>query len=237
MNVLTDIGVTTEESLSFIQFEDLPADISLITRRKLDIIRQFLAKGNSLNATIEMTEVSRIVNVPVSTSGTSVSLSDPDLIRGAPKVHTNFIANFSGDVVDFEEWSRRAGATIKQSQYKKLIERTAEAGNVVEETRSQELYNMLLNSVADGHALNLVEKARDDNGKVECGYTAWKALHDWYLSREQQDSMIAHWEKKLRNLQLDQDTSATEYINSFEMYVRKLTELGENWSDAKKVRE
>ena len=54
---------------------------------------------------------------------------------------------------------------------------------------------MLLNSVADGHALNLVEKARDDNGKVECGYTAWKALHDWYLSREQQDSMIAHWEK------------------------------------------
>jgi len=35
-----------------------------------------------------------------------------------------------------------------------------------------------LNSVADGHALILVEKARDDNGKVECGYTAWKALHD-----------------------------------------------------------
>ena len=56
-------------------------------------------------------------------------------------MHTNFIANFSGDVV--EEWSRRAGATIKQSQYKKLIERTAEAGNVVEETRSQELYNMM----------------------------------------------------------------------------------------------
>jgi len=58
-------------------------------------------------------------------------------------VHTNFIANFSGDVVDFEEWSRRAGATNKQSQYKKLIERTAEAGNVVDETRSQELYNMV----------------------------------------------------------------------------------------------
>ena len=85
---------------------------------------------------------------------------------------------------------------------------------------------MLLNSVADGHALSLVEKARDDNGKVECGYTAWKALHDWYLCQEQQDSMIAHWEKKLPKLQLDQDTSATAYINSFEMYVRTLTELG-----------
>ena len=49
--------------------------------------------------------------------------------------------------------------------------------------------------------------------------------------------MIAHWEKKLCNLKLDQDTSATEYIHSFEMYVRALTELGEYWSDAKKVRE
>jgi len=61
LNALTDIGVTTEESLSFIQFEDLPVDISLIKRRKLDIIRQYLAKGNSLTATIEMTEVNRIV--------------------------------------------------------------------------------------------------------------------------------------------------------------------------------
>jgi len=72
----------------------------LIKRRLLDIIRQYLSKGNSLTATIEMTEVSRIVNVPVLTAGTSVSLSEPDLIRGAPKVHTNFIANFSGDVVN-----------------------------------------------------------------------------------------------------------------------------------------
>jgi len=34
LNALTDIGVTTEESLSFIHFEDLPADISLLKRRK-----------------------------------------------------------------------------------------------------------------------------------------------------------------------------------------------------------
>ena len=36
---------------------------------------------------------------------------------------------------------------------------------------------------------------------------------------------------------LDVDTSATEYINNFEMYVRKLMKLGENWTDNKKVRE
>ena len=36
---------------------------------------------------------------------------------------------------------------------------------------------------------------------------------------------------------LDADTSATEYINNFEMYARKLVKLGETWSDDKKVRE
>ena len=36
---------------------------------------------------------------------------------------------------------------------------------------------------------------------------------------------------------LDVDTSDTEYIIFFEMYVRKLMKLGENWTDDKKVRE
>jgi len=40
LNALMDIGVTTKDTLSFIQFEDLQVGISLIKRRKLDIIRQ-----------------------------------------------------------------------------------------------------------------------------------------------------------------------------------------------------
>jgi len=40
LNALMDIGVTTKDTLSFIQFEDLQVGISLIERRKLDIIRQ-----------------------------------------------------------------------------------------------------------------------------------------------------------------------------------------------------
>jgi len=40
LNALMDIGVTTKDTLSFIQFEDLQVGISLIKRKKLDIIRQ-----------------------------------------------------------------------------------------------------------------------------------------------------------------------------------------------------
>ena len=43
--------------------------------------------------------------------------------------------------------------------------------------------------------------------------------------------MVADWENKLEKTILDVDTSATEYINNFEMYVWKLVKLGENWSE------
>ena len=50
--------------------------------------------------------------------------------------------------------------------------------------------------------------------------------------------MIEHHEKKLENIYFYTDTTATEYINSFEMWVRKLEKLeGNDWSDNKKVRE
>ena len=70
LNVLTDIRLTSEESSSNIRFEDLSAVISLIERRKLDIIRQYIVKGYALTATIEMTELNRMVNTPVEAVGT-----------------------------------------------------------------------------------------------------------------------------------------------------------------------
>ena len=96
---------------------------------------------------------------------------------------------------------------------------------------------MILSCVADGHALDTIEMVRDDNNGLERGYLTWKALNDWYLYPTQVDSMINHWEQKLSSISLDQDTSGTEYIDNFEMFVRKLVKLGENWSDDKKIRE
>ena len=97
---------------------------------------------------------------------------------------------------------------------------------------------MILLCVAGGHALNTIEKVRNDNNGLECGFKAWKSLKYWYLDPSQKDSLISYWERKqLDNVTLDKDSSATEYINNFEMYVRKLTKLGENWSNHKMCRE
>ena len=118
-----------------------------------------------------------------------------------------------------------------------MLDKPATVGDIVSEARSKELCNMILSCVAGGHALNTIEKVRDSNNGIKCGYLAWKALQDWYLDPTQVDSMITHWENKLSLTTLGIDTSATEYINNFEMHVRKLVKLGENWSDDKKVRE
>ena len=192
---LNDIGILNEEDLSFVKFEDFPSgDIALIKRRKLEAISQYLARGNALNLNITMSQIRVMVNAPTvaSVDTASTNYSTPDPSRGAPKVYTDSITPFSGEVVDYEEWERKAGATIKQTAYKDFLTRGAKIGDVVEEARSKELYNMLLSCVSDGHALNTIEKVRDENNGLECGYLAWKALRDWYLDPTQKDSMVHH---------------------------------------------
>jgi len=230
-------GIINEEDLSFLEFVDLPATIPIVHRRKLNLISQYLSQGHALTATDTILTVqARIAQGHV--AGTNVGRGlPPDPDRGAPKVHTNPLPDFSGDAVDFEEWERKAGAIIKQSIYKGFIHRAATVGNPTEEMRSLELFNMILSCVGGGHALNTIEKVKDDNNGLECGYSAWKALSDWYLDPSQKDTMVSHWETKLNSIRLDVDTSCTEFINNFEMYTRKLTKLGEAWGDDKMVRE
>ena len=83
-----------------------------------------------------------------------------DADRGASKVYTDPLPDFSGDAIDFEDWERKVGATIKQTAYKGFLDAAATPGNVVEEARSKELFNMILSCVACGHALNTVERSR-----------------------------------------------------------------------------
>ena len=219
---LDNLGVRTEDDLRWTQFVDYPDTIPIVFRRKLESISQFLARGNTLEANTTMVGVQERVNLPPLPPGGLVpnppGMGDPD--RGAPKVYTDPLPEFSGEAVDYEEWERKAGATIKQTAYKGLLDNPATVGNPVEEARSKELFNMIFSCVAGGHALNAtIEKVHDDNNGLECGYLAWKSLKDWYLDPTQVDSMIFYWERKLGDVVLDVDTSATEYINNFEMYV------------------
>ena len=166
---LQALGINTEEDLCFVKFQDLDEEIGLIKRRKLEYIIKFLAmRKDSLTGTTTMAEIQTKVENP-STSSAVTSPAPSVENRGGPKVNTNPLPSFTGNPVDFESWELQAGATIRQTTYKHFLTRSAKEDDVVEKERSGELYNMLLSSVADGSALNIVEKIKVKED-VECGH-------------------------------------------------------------------
>ena len=111
------IGAENEDDLKYIQFVDLPNTVPLIKRRKLEFICKYLAVDNALNATTTMDEVRQDVNTPAAPvrfaghGPPGGAATDPS--KEAPKVYTDPLADFSGDAIDYEDWARKAGATIK----------------------------------------------------------------------------------------------------------------------------
>ena len=83
----------------------------------------------------------------------------------------------------------------------------------------------------------MVDKVKDDPDIGESGYHAWKVLSDWYLDPSQKNLMLEHYSSRLEDLILDNDNIATELVNIFYLYVRKLEKLEGEWSEEKKVRE
>ena len=244
VGLLQGDGITTEDDLTFISFVDLNQGIPIVKRRKIQLICQYLADGNSLTAGTTIMEIQTSVratqngpNPPAAAAGAVPGAVVNNVDKYAPKVYTNPLPKFSGDPVEYEDWERRAGATICQTAYKHYLTRGATPGDLAQETRSSELYYMLQSCVGEGHALNTVEKSKDLNGGVACGYQAWKALKDWYMDPSQTSTMVAHYEGKLEDLTLDNDSTATKYINSFELFARKLEKLEGAWSDEKRCRE
>ena len=160
VSTLNGLGVSTEEDLSFIHFEDLGDKIGLIKRRKLETISLFLAMRNDpLTATTTMKDMQEKISRASGTGKQSDSVPSMES-RGGPKVNTNPLPKFTGDPVDYESWELQAGATIRQTAYKIYLTRPAGETNASEKERSSELYNMIIASVADGHALNIVENQR-----------------------------------------------------------------------------
>ena len=227
-------GIMTQDDLSFVQFEDLNAGLTIVKRRKLDLIGRYLAvEENELNATTSINDIRRSVTMREQPTAASADRFD----SGAPKLYTDPLSEFSGDPIDFEEWEGKSRATIRQTVFREHLDRVADPTKPQEVARDSHLYNMILSAVRKGHAHSRVEKLKDEPGIGESGYHAWKTLSEWYLDPSQKSLMLNHYSTKLDALFLDDNTSATEYINKFDLYVRKIEKLDGLWSEEKRLRE
>jgi hypothetical protein len=235
---LKNVSITTQDDLSYIKFEDLPGVISVVKRRKLSLIGEYLNLGGpALVATTTIQEVKDFVKDKSKRTG-STAPANADSAGGGLKVHTNPLKEFSGDPVEYEDWEKEALATLRQTVYKPFMDRAADPNKPNEVKRKEELYNIILAAVLKGHACDIVEKLKDDANIGENGYEAWKALQAWYMDPSQKSTMIDFYIGKLNALALDRVTTATEFINNFCSYMRKLESLEDvTWSDEKKLRE
>ena len=237
-DALQDHGILSQDDLNYVEFEDLPDVITIVKRRKLSLLGKYLTLGGpALTVNTNMREVLKFtVEKSTMTGITGSTLAES--LGGGPKVQTNPLKTFSGDPIDYEDWVNESLATLRQTVYKPFMDRTADVNKPNEVARNAELYNIILSAVLKGHACNIVEKLKDDPNIGESGFEAWKALKEWYMDPSQKTTMIEYYSNKLDSLELDRDTTATEFVNKFDSYVRKLEKL-ENaaWSDEKKVRE
>ena len=112
---LSGDGIETEDDLRYLEFQDFPAAMSIVKRRKLGSISDYLGSGRQLDGMITMDRVQELSRTPlqanVNIAGGGAPAT-PDPSRGAPKVYTDPLPKFSGDPIDYEEWERKAGSII-----------------------------------------------------------------------------------------------------------------------------
>lgn len=238
---LQNDGITTAEDLTYVEFQDLSPGINVLKRRKLDLVRQFLIldPANKVTATMSIDDIKKEVDDAKSAAAAVLARGGgADVDKGAPKVYTDHLKEFSGDPIDYEDWEGASETTLKQTIYKEYLSRLPANNNDYEKARNAELFNMLLSAVRLGHARNIVEKVAEDPNVGECGHSAWRALKTWYMDPAVKRVMADHYTNKLDVLVLDKDISATQFMQSFDLYVRKIEKFeGQVWSEDKKIRE
>mmetsp|Transcript_4973 Transcript_4973/g.5682 ORF Transcript_4973/g.5682 Transcript_4973/m.5682 type:complete len:232 (+) Transcript_4973:132-827(+) len=185
---LITTGITSLDDLSYLTFEDIDATISVIKRRKLDLVAKYLAateKNNvySLPTGTNMSIIRKYLNDATNKKTQEVTVTRDTRGGGNEFVSTDPLEKFSGDPVDFEEWHEVTETTLSQTIYKMLLIRDAIRDNAWEEARNQELFGFFYAAVREGAAGNILDKLKDDTTIGMNGHQAWKSASQDILSR------------------------------------------------------
>jgi hypothetical protein len=156
----------------------------------------------------------------------------PDPTHRALKLYVNALTEFSGQPIESEQWVLAARATLGQTVYGKLLENPPPPGDVIMETRNKELFHMLVTAFMHGSGMYLLQVTlvADD------GHAAFNSIKEWYGSAATSQSIIDHYQKKLEVLKLDANTTASDYVNVFQICCQKLEAKNEGYTTDKKKR-
>ena len=141
---------------------------------------------------------------------------------------TDSLDTFSGDPEDFEDWQNKTFNTVNQTILRKFLHESPDPSKQAEIDRDRDLYYAIKQAVEQGTASHVVSSLEDSN---QSGHIAWTKLKEWFQSPGVKDDLIDLYQQRAENLRLTPDVMASEYINSWVMGQKKLTELGSGYSD------
>jgi hypothetical protein len=226
VNTLASEGCTSGEDLSLCTLLDIEqimlSETPVVKRRKLYTTGSYMARGQTIEEATTMPTVANHLNT-VAVAAVAPNLLPPlpppppgpspfqDPNRGAPKLYTNAIENFSGSPMDFEAaWEKKTRALLGQTSYEGLMTTPPEFGDLVPQKRNRELYHMFtMTAIMDGSGLT----------RRTCGGVDGDP---WLVQ-----SGFDHYRNKLETLRLDEGTEASTYVNDVIIFCQKLEEKNE----------
>ncbi|GKY95847.1 hypothetical protein MPSEU_000545300 [Mayamaea pseudoterrestris] len=230
-------GIISKDDLGIVSRLDITEALPqapVMVRRKLELIGDYVFRGQELTVETTIPSIREYLSNqgnPQQPAGAPAAAA----VAAAPKNNLRITVNpldpFSGAIMDWERWEIKARDTINQSLYSTLLT-TEPSGNANAQTASREFYSMLSRAVADGDAYHIVEGVENQDG-----FIAWKKLVDWYTSPVTGRSLVQFHRKKLQDARLDEDCTASSYINTFMTSSRKLDSLNAGLTDSIKLQD
>jgi len=149
--------------------------------------------------------------------------------RSNVKLQAQQVPIFNGNPLMWHTWKKKTRAAVGTAGMLSILddEEYAERNPVDNET----IYHLLQVATSDGNAAHLVDKYEDEKD----GRKAFTELQAWYEGDELTTETAEDVRSKLDKLALSTRTTASEYINNFQMYTKQLKDLGESYTTSKTV--
>jgi hypothetical protein len=222
-------GVVNAEELSIVTYEDLAIILpgaTTVRKRKLALVGAYVAKGQTLSETTQIIDIQAYLNAPVVLPVEPLPLPPippgypPDPSRGAPKLYIDSLKEYNGNPIDFETWELATKSTLGQTTYANLLHEPPDDANITAVARDKELFHMLVKALMNGSAMHILQVLQAAG--QESGSAAWAAIITWYGSAATSRTIIDYYRVKLESLKLNQNTTASEYVNVFIICSQKL---------------
>jgi hypothetical protein len=203
----------------------------LLTRRKLSLMGEYIGRGQMVTPATTIQGIVLYLKAPM-TQGTPAlpSIAPPtyplDPAHRALKLCVNALTEFSGQPMEHKQWILAAGATLGQPVYRTLLENPPPMGDIIMGTRNKELFCMLMMAFMHGSGMHLLQVTL----VADHVHAAFHSIKEWYGSAATSGSIINHYRKKLEGLKLSANTTASEYVNVFQICCQKLEAKNEGYT-------